>query len=71
MGMFKIAQAPMPIGDIVVNGRTYRPQPDITSYEIAVMLRMWAMFAFPGHNNDYERYIVANGLERHWPKETT
>ena len=49
---------------------TYQPQPDITTYELALLTIMWPFFSLPGLNNyDYLTYITTNNLTRHFKGE--
>lgn len=57
-----------PITGLIVAGRSYRPQPDVTSVEMAAMLQMFLAASLPMAEWDFEEFIARHGLERHWPK---
>lgn len=66
-----ISMAPCPIKDVVIHsGRkeyTYKPQEDITTFELATILRMFPFFTIAHYNGyDFEAYILENKLERHF-----
>jgi len=58
-----------PIRNLKIDDRTYRPQPDITPHELAMMLMLFATAGIGVNDWDFEGFIVEHGLERHWPKD--
>ena len=66
-----ISFEPSPIKDLVIHSKekeyTYKPQEDITTFELATLLRMFSFFTIAHYNGyDFEAYILENKLERHF-----
>lgn len=65
----------VPVGNIWIEGREYRPQPDITPYEVAMIVRLFVTATASsgkwGSSFDYEAFIVEHKLDRHFPKQGT
>jgi len=66
-----ISMAPFPIKDLVIHSGkkeyTYNPQEDITTFELATLIRMFPFFTIAQYNGyDFEAYILENKLERHF-----
>lgn len=62
---------PFPISDLVIHSGsktyTYKPRKDITTYELARLIKMFPFFSIANYNGyDYEEYIVREKLERHF-----
>ena len=67
---------PLPIGDInIIEGsyadgikHIYKPQEDITTYELALLLNLFVFAsAYTGiHSYNYWGYVKEKGLERHF-----
>jgi len=62
---------PFPIKDLVINAGkkeyTYNPQENITTFELAILIRMFPFFTIPSYNGyDFEKYILDNNLQRHF-----
>lgn len=60
------------IGEITLSdheGKTkiYKPKEDITSFEVALMLKLFVHSSFGlGYGIDYWRFVIENNLERHF-----
>ena len=66
-----ISMAPMPIKDLVIHSGkkeyAYKPQEDITPYELAMLIKLWPFFTISNYQGyDYESYILEHKLERHF-----
>lgn len=57
------------MNELHINGKKYAPKKDITPYELANVLKMFA-FALSGVCFDAETHIADNGLERHFEEVT-
>lgn len=54
---------------IYINGRAYAPKEDITPYELARMLELFALGIAGAHDFDFWAFITENGLERHFEED--
>jgi hypothetical protein len=55
----------IPVGNINIDGLIYEPKKDITTYELAILLRLFICIIYPD-NVDAKRFIVENNLLRHF-----
>ena len=67
----------IPVGDLFIyegqyadnNKHTYKPQENITNYELALLLKLFVFAATTHtgfHSYDYWSYVKDNNLERHF-----
>jgi hypothetical protein len=54
-----------PIGDINIEGLIYEPKEDITTYELAMLLRLFICLIYP-NNVDAQSFIIKHSLLRHF-----